>query len=185
MTRFNASCIEAPARIAEPRPAQVSWLFLVSLLLVGGCRDEPTPAAPPPSVAPLDHLGDGELLPDTEQAFGLELPRDLRVTARFDDVVQAQGRMSVESLVDHFKQRVNVAAIEMSEQQAVFPRVYIKGDRSKRLYRIVISRYGKRSRVRITDLTGAPTVQGLNEIERWERAGLNPDGSQKDRLQVY
>lgn len=174
-------------RCASPAARSLAHRCMaLTLLLAGACRDEPSaPAAASASTVPLDRLAQDEVLPDTPHAFGLELPPSLRVTARFDDVVQAEGTMSLERLIEHFKQRVHVAAIELSEQQAIFPRVYIRGDERKRTYRIVISTHGKRSRVRITDVTGAPTVQGLSEAERWERAGHNPDGSLKNRLQVY
>ncbi len=157
-------------------------LLLVSL--ASSCRDEQKVeqqvAAPPP-----DHLAPGEHLPDTELTFGIEVPRGMRVTARFPDVAQLDGSLGISQLVSYYKQHVAVAAVEMGASQAVFPRAYIRGDEKKHIYRIVISKHGKRSKVRISDITGAPVVEGLSEEQRWERAGLQQDGTQKDRLKVY
>ncbi len=155
----------------------------VCLCALGCQRDETTTENPVD--APEDHLAPGEHLPDAELTFGIEVPRGMRVTATFKDVAQLDGSLSIEQLVSYYKEHVLVAAIEMGATQAVFPRVYVRGDAQKRQYRIVISKHDNRSKVRITDVTGTPVVKGLSERERWERAGLNPDGTQKDRLKAF
>jgi hypothetical protein len=66
----------------------------------------------------------------------------------------------------------------------VFPRVFVKGDKQKRIYRIEIHRARNLTTVNLRDITPPKVPQGLTEEERWERAGRNPDGSLKDPLKA-
>jgi hypothetical protein len=163
-------------------------LIAFCLALLGtACKRGPDPSsqAEPAAKEPGDQLAAGEHLPDAELTFGIEVPRGMTVLSRFKDVVQLQGPLSVEQLARYYRQHIAAAIVELGENNAVFPRVYVNGDDTKRIYRIVISKKRKGSLVRISDITAPPTVKGLDERERWERAGLTPSGSQKDRLGVY
>jgi hypothetical protein len=73
----------------------------------------------------------------------------------------------------------------MTSSGARFARVSLKGDTSGHVYDIEISREGTTSYVRMKDVTAPPRVQGLSDADRWQRAGMNPDGTVKDRLQQY
>jgi hypothetical protein len=127
----------------------------------------------------------GETLPGREQVFGIEVPRGMRVASRFNDVVQLSGHAAPEAVANHFRDHVLAQHVEVGANQTVFPRVFIKGDQSKRLYRIEIAHAQNRTTVNMRDITPPPVTEGLTEAERWERAGRNPDGTVKDPLKQY
>jgi hypothetical protein len=170
-----------------PRTRAMALLAMSLLVTCGafGCkrqsRDEPSAAATSTS----DRLSPTETLPGRPTAFGIEVPLGMEVSANLGDVIHLTGRLSVAQLVDYFRKHVAVANIELTDQGAVFPRAYVNSDPTKRLYSIDIRRAGNGSLVRLRDVTPTPAVQGLSNAERWQRAGLNPDGSLKDRLKTY
>jgi hypothetical protein len=155
---------------------------LVLVLVLGGCDDEKV--MPPGSLAageasgkkPLDRLAPGELAPGRAEAFGLVLPRDLNVEARFPDAVHATGAVSPEALANYVRVRVEVAHVEIGAARTVFPRARIKGGNAERSYRIEVVTDGPRTRLVVRDITPPPTVQGISEAERWRRAGMTPNG---------
>lgn len=117
--------------------------------------------------------------------FGIKVPRGMKLNYHYLDVAQARGSVPLANLAEYFRKHVSVASIEMSESRAVFPRAYINGDEKKRVFRIEIIHHFGQSTVKVSDVTPVRAPEGLTEEQRWERAGLNPDGSQKNRLQVY
>jgi hypothetical protein len=141
-------------------------------------------AAPSSSAAP-DRLTKQEALPGRERAFGIEVPSGMRVSSRFDDVIHLTGARSVRDLVSYFSKHVSVANVELLPDGALFARARVNGDTSPRLYRIDIAQRGPISHVKLSNVTPPPVVQGLNDAERWQRAGLNADGSLKDRLKPF
>lgn len=159
-------------------------LVVLALLLLGACRNQ----APEPDETAEQHadrLAPGEQLPGVENTFGVEVPPGMRVSSRFPDVVQLQGRIHLDHLVRYYQKHLLVTGVELSQDRAEFRRAHVKGDPEKRLYRVVITQKNKHSVVRISDVTPAPRVEGLDQAERWERAGMQSDGSLKDRLNVY
>jgi hypothetical protein len=164
------------------------FLGLCLALCVGsvackGERDQPlkrTPKAPAP-----DRLLPDEALPGVERVFGLEVPQGLSISAQFSDVAQLTGIVPAEAVVKKLRDQVIVEHLELGTERTVFPRVFVKNDPRKRLFRIEVSSQRNRTDVRIRDITPPPVTQGLNESQRWEQAGRNSDGSLKDRLKVY
>ena len=88
-------------------------------------------------------------------------------------------------MVKRLREQVIVEHLELGTGRTVFPRVFVKNDPRKRLFRIEVSSQRNRTDVRIRDITPPPVTQGLNESQRWEQAGRNSDGSLKDRLKVH
>ena len=74
------------------------FLALAAAVATSACKndDEVTvvgaaSAQPTASAVPVDHLATGELLEGSAKAFGLVLPRGVRIDAAFSDVVYASG----------------------------------------------------------------------------------------------
>jgi hypothetical protein len=159
----------------------VTALALAALVALG-CDGEdrvvgPGSGAPGASAKkPVDRLAPGELAPGRLDAFGLVLPRDLSVDARFHDQVHASGPVTPEALANYVRTRVEVAHVEIGAARTVFPRARIKGAPAERLYRVEVVPSGPRTRLVIRDITPPPTVQGISEEERWRRAGMTPGG---------
>jgi hypothetical protein len=121
----------------------------------------------------------------TEKAFGIPVPRELKVKARFSQAVHLAGRARAADLTEYFRGYVLVDHLELSGTETIFPLVRVKGSPDSRLFRIRISEVSdKNSEVVIEDVTPPPTTPGLSETQRWEQVGMNPDGTLKDRLQL-
>ncbi len=167
----------------------MSAVALAALLALGCDSDEsvvgPGEALPAQSAKPpVDRLAPGELAPGRSEAFGLLLPRDVNVDARFPDAVHASGRVTPEALANYVRTRVEVAHVEIGAARTVFPRARIKGGDVARIYRIDIVPGVARTLLLVRDITPPPTVQGISEAERWRRAGMTPDGKPLNEKQL-
>ena len=159
--------------------------MIMLCLLASGCTQS-KPAPPIRSdLRGQDRLKPNEPLPGRVMAFGIEMPRELNLTLRERTQVQLEGHVSAQSVASHIRKHVVAEHVELGENTIVFPRVYLKGDKSKRVYRIDISSRGNRTRVKMADLTRPKAKPDLTPEERWEQAGRNPDGTLKDRLSLY
>lgn len=167
--------------------AQLAGVAVLSSLLAfqPGCEDtQPKLKLRDRPAQALDRLETAEQLPGQERIFGIEVPRGMKVASRFGDVIMLTGRVDRNAVANHFRQHVLTQHVEMAEGRTVFPRVHVKGDRSRRVYRIEIAQTRNLTSVSMRDVTQPPATHGLSEGERWDQAGRNPDGSQKDRLRA-
>jgi hypothetical protein len=147
-----------------------------------GCKENQQQQAP--ATTP-DGLKPNEPVLGTEKAFGIPVPRDLHVKARFSKAVHLAGHAKAADLTEYFRGYVLVDHLELSGTETIFPLVRIKGANDKRVFRITISEIGKNdSEVVIEDVTPPPIAPGLTEEQRWEQVGMNPDGTLKNRLQL-
>lgn len=166
----------------------VGLVLFAGAFVLEGCRcarDEPPPIERTQKPEAPDRLRPGETLPGREIVFGMEVPSGMRVASRFPEVVQLSGHVKPEAVINYFRKLVHADTVELGTTRTVFPRARVKTDEKKRLYRIEVVSERSLTKVRIRDITPSPPVQGLNNAERWERAGRNPDGSLKDRLKAY
>lgn len=158
-------------------------MIALGALIAGlGCDSDGSvvgPGAPLPAASgakPVDRLAPGELPAGQSEAFGLVLPRALRLDARFPDGAHASGPVTPEALANYVRARVDVAHVEIGAARTVFPRARIKAGNPAKSYRIEVVPDGPRTRLVIRDVTPPPTVQGISEEERWRRAGMTPNG---------
>ena len=172
---------------ARPRPRGGVGLPLALLVSVLACN-ETEPAVVPSDLGdagpassgsgkPVDRLAPGELAPGKSSAFGLLLPRKMKLDAKSARTAHASGRVSPEDLANYVRKRVKVSHVELGAARTIFPRARITGGLPNKEYRIeVVPTRAGFTRLVITDLTRPPATQGISEKERWRRAGLTPDG---------
>jgi hypothetical protein len=164
--------------------------LVIGLLAAVGCRQEEeyvgpnlaaaSASATAPQPPPVDRLAPGELAPGKADAFGLVLPRKLKVDATFPRAVHASGRVSPEALSNYIRERVLVSHVELGAARTVFPRVRIKGGAPNRTYRIeVVGSFGG-SKLVVRDVTRPAAPRGISIEERWRRAGMTPKGKPLD-----
>ncbi len=190
-----------PAR----RPAAASLVCVISLgafgaMAVGtGCeRNEPRRVehadgpAKPKVATPVDRLAPGELEPSDELAFGLPIPKGMRVVRRFDDATHAKGRIDHDELVEYLKRRLSTSHVTYKLDKVVFPEVQLRdapsneagdeadGEAPPKTLQIEVWADRDMTWMRVKDTTVPPLVEGLTEAERWRRAGMHPDGSPLD-----
>jgi hypothetical protein len=137
-------------------------------------------AAASASIAPpADHLAPGELIEGSQQAFGITLPRDLRVKGTFVDVVYASGQVSVHALTQYFRARLEDGSLREGAQASTFEHVRVRGKPGlELLVRVAAARDG--ANVEIRNAT-PPTASPLgDEPSRWKAVGLTPHGRVAD-----
>ncbi|HEY6726926.1 MAG TPA: hypothetical protein VI197_22995 [Polyangiaceae bacterium] len=141
-------------------------------------------AAPSPSTsqsgAPKtpDRLAPGELREGNGTLFGLKLPVGMKVDAQFPQSAHASGLVSVEKLANYVRQRVTVSRVELAASGTVFPQATIRGGDPARRYQIEVSSKGRTAKLSVLWLNPPkpPPVVGISEEQRWQRAGVTPDG---------
>jgi hypothetical protein len=149
-------------------------------------QDKPSTASATPSAAPvpassmpIDHLAPGELVEGGQQAFGLTLPRDVRIEQAFADVVYARGRVPVHALVQYFHARLQEGGMREGERSASFDHVKVRGKPGLELAIHIMDEPGG-TRVEIRDTTPPPAPGLPDEASRWKQVGLTPDGRLAD-----
>jgi hypothetical protein len=130
-----------------------------------------------PRIKPIDSLEEGELAEGEVVAFGLPLPRGMKVKAQFPDAVHANGRVAFEAVANYVRKRVTASRVDTGPSMTVFDGAVLKSDQSQRLRVDVLSRHGSVQLV-VRDLNPrpGPPDPGGTDAERWKRMGLTPDG---------
>ena len=172
--------------------------LLFFVLAVACHKAEPTTAVAQPSEsvsAPIDHLASDELLEGDSKAFGLTLPRGMRVDAAFVDVVFASGVAPPERLAQsdytaavtrYVRSRVREGKmIEPTwdhPYRTTFDHVRVPAMPDKQLVIDVEPKRGVIGGVQIGvhDVTPVPAAKLPDEAARWAAAGLKPNGQPLD-----
>ena len=178
----------------HPRVERVTVVLGITALaaVCGGCRGKgarggaaASASAASSAPKPVDRLAPGELAPGEAEAFGLVLPKGMKVQARFPGKVHARGRLRPEDVANYIRGRVIVRYVELGAAATIFPRVTIKQGAKDRLYTIEVAGNGRSTQLTITDTTPPPKppIQ-LSQAQLMERAGLTPDGKVKNLKQL-
>lgn len=157
------------------RPATVALL----LFAVACSAEEEEPLLLYPGVIPtqpLDVVEAGELAPGTESAFGLELPREMRVQAKLEDAWHAKGNLHFDDVANFVRRRVLARKEETGPTKTVFVDAAILGDPQERRVQVEVSKRDAKVFMVIRDRTPKPAAKGLSEAERWRRAGIGKNG---------
>lgn len=161
-----------------------------------GCRSQrvvedehATPPAPPPvrtaeaAAAPVDRVLPDELAEGSQAAFGLLLPRVMRVEGRFDDVVLASAHAPADAVANYVRQRVTAEQVITGPQKTLFARAVVKGSTGPKVSIAVIS-LPNRTEMEVRNATPKPTQPNQTPEERWRALGLKPDGTLLDPTQL-
>lgn len=173
--------------LARPRPLALAALALACAAATAcrsGADAPPTPAPSASAEAPrrraADQVAPGELAEGTEQAFGLPIPRKMRVRLRFPDEIVATGEVPAEQVSNYVRQRVLAERVETGPAKTVFSRATLKRDPARFLRVEVISRGARGAELVVRDVTRPPPEPGLSDEERWRQKGFKPDGTPLD-----
>lgn len=164
-----------------------SLVILAAALTTFGaasCKSREEAPAPPVASAPArsDHLDPNELLEGKEKAFALPLPRDLKVSFRFANSVQADGIVPMEGVSNFFRQRVRDGNIQVGASETRFEKVRAPGEPA-RLLRIRLTAERNICHAVIDDVTPPPDMVGT-PTDRMKQVGLTPDGKLLDRSHI-
>lgn len=159
---------------------QLAALLALALFAVH-CKKAPTEERPrdeAPSL-PADRLAPGELPEGDEEAFGVKLPRGMRVERGFSSIVHAVSTtLTPEPVADYLRARVTDGSMAKRTDEIRFTGVHPAKDPKREL--TIQIREGERGvstcDVLFIDATPPEVVPDLTEDERRARAGLSPDG---------
>jgi len=174
-------------RIGAPSRAGLAAAFTLclGLCLAVGCRSKSRAERDvPEEPSTPDRLTHEERLPEAETAFGLPIPKGMRLTRHFGDAAYFSGELPMASVLEHLKEYVEAREVQMMSRRAVFARAYVKGDEARRVFRIEVSETARGSQVHIKNVTPPPATKG-SEADLWSRAGRKPDGTPIDQNQLY
>ena len=124
---------------------------------------------------PVDHLAPGELLEGSERAFGITLPRGVRVDGAFVQVVLASGSLTVHPLVQYFRSRLQGGDLREGETSATFEHVTVPGESDRQLS-VHIEEVRRKAVIDIRDTTPRAASKLPDEAARWKSVGLTPGG---------
>jgi hypothetical protein len=169
------------------RPAAVAVLVALATAS-GACHrasDDPTvpldstPPAPSAAATPVDHLAPGELLEGKAEAFGLRLPRDVAIEGAFRDLVIASGPVLLHPVVQYLRARLQGGNLREGEMSATFDDVRVAAKPGPPLHiHVGVAPDGVRLEVRDETPPELPALP--DEVSRWRRVGLTPDGRLAD-----
>ncbi len=160
------------------RGALVVTLGAVFFALAGCAEEEPLLLRPMGlRPIPVDTTLPGELAEGSFVAFGLAVPREMRVTRHFRDEVYAQGRLELAAVVNYFRDRLEAKRVETGPHRTIFVGAEVLDEPEHTVDVDVMRRIGY-VEVIITKKTRerAKPEPGLTEKERWGRMGLTPEG---------
>lgn len=165
---------------------------LGALCLAGGLvsctQRDPKGHGPPAYEAPLDtklidDTGPGELAEGKDEAFGLRLPRRMRVERRYPDAVFVRGNVTGEQAANYVRARVVARSVDTGPSKTLFSDARVRapdGGEGGRLLRLeVVSLVGSTELV-VRDVTPPKVEPGLSEEDRWKKHGMSKDGKVLD-----
>jgi hypothetical protein len=147
----------------------------------GACKREPPPPPAPP--APVDQLAPGEVVEGKDKAFALPLPRHTKVTGRFDTSVTVRSPLKPEDLANFVRARVKDGNVVAGGAATTFEDVVVPAEPQRRLtieVRKTPLTGDARSEMTVRDTTPPPVEPGLTDEQRWQKAGLDPNGNVLD-----
>ncbi len=171
--------------------------FAAIALALGACKRDPEiaiitpPAETSASSKPIDHLAPNELLEGDAKAFGLVLPRGMRVDAAFADVAFASGHVPVPGAVQYVRTHVREGKmIEPSfagDGRTTFDKVRVPALPDRVLVISVRELPGApvgTTQIELHDVTPTKAPELPDEAARWRNAGLAPNGRVLDPTEL-
>jgi hypothetical protein len=164
-------------------------LVVFSIACACACNRDPavtvvaaaSTTAPSASV-PIDHLGSGELLEGTATAFGLAIPRVMRIDAAFGDVVYASGQVPADSVAKYVRARVREGRMIEGDYAhygtVTFEQVRIPTSPDKE-FTVVVRPAAEGvgvTKLEVHDATPIHAPPLPDDTARWKNAGLGPGG---------
>lgn len=154
------------------------------MIVVAACKSKNNdPDPPPPSAPQADHLAENEVIEGKERAFALPLPHHAQVTGRFATSITVKSPLKPEELANFVRARVKEGNIVAGGAATRFENVVVPAEPARRLT-IEVRRTALtgdvRSEMTVRDTTPPPVEPGLTDEQRFQKAGMTPDGKLLD-----
>lgn len=141
------------------------------------------PSASVDAMAPLphDHLAPGELLPGTETAFGLTLPRGSRIESTFPQQIIAACDAKPADVANYVRRHVSMGAVKVGAAATMWDGAQVAARPGRELtIKVEEGPTGVGTRITLRDVTPPPFDPSLTEEQRWRQAGVAPGGKLVD-----
>ena len=168
---------------------RAAWLLMAVTL---GCQREREQSSAEPSSAltarpskavPVDRLAPNELSAGNAEVWGFAVPREMQVEHRLSDVAHLVGPVKPDALANNVRDRVLGSHVESGAARTVFPNARIKAGARDRVYEFDVIPGPGMTQLVIRDTTPPPVTPGLSDAQRWQQAGLTPEGRPIDPKQ--
>jgi hypothetical protein len=128
-----------------------------------------------------DRLAPGELAPGKDVAFGLTLPRALRVYLRDPFAIHAEGRVEAERVSNYVRHQVKAQSIEVGAAKTIFNQARVEGAAApSKPLRIEVLKLDQGTRLVVVDLTPRKVDPSLKPDDLWRIHGFDKDGKHMD-----
>jgi hypothetical protein len=129
-------------------------------------------------VVVIDRLEPGEIPEGTERAFGLKIPRGMKIVYSGPEQIDAEGNYGAERMANYVRKRVKVDGVELGAARTVFDHARVLGDNSDRTVRVEVVTTEFGSRLVVKNRTPTKDLDpGLTPEERLRKYGLDPKGN--------
>lgn len=180
MTTLTLRDLLVPRPLVRAAPLFIAISLAISL---AACKSDP-PAPPPaktsaPAAAAPDRVDPDEVPEGSEKAFGLPIPRAMRVDATFPDAVRASGAIPFDAVSNYVRARVVSERVETGPAKTVFSRATLKTAPEKML-RVEVVAFGDRTEMIVRDVTRPPGSDTVKPTDPWSRPGFDPRDRKAD-----
>jgi hypothetical protein len=117
----------------------------------------------------------GELPTGRETAFGLKLPRQVKIVTREPFRIHAEGRIQPERVANYIRLNVNAEAIDVGAAKTIFNQAVVKGTTEPKL-RIEVAKSGKGTRLTLHNLTPQKVDPSLKKEDIQKLHGYDQTG---------
>ncbi|MBI5537201.1 MAG: hypothetical protein HY898_31055 [Deltaproteobacteria bacterium] len=142
---------------------------------------QPAPSAPSAPAPNVDRLDPQEIPEGKESAFGLKLPRDMKITFNSPTEINAVGRINAERVANYVRKRVKVDGIELGAARTVFPNARVIGEPIDRPIRVEVIVTNEGTELVVRNLAKPKVLDPeLTPDERKRQYGIDPNGDKID-----
>lgn len=169
----------------DARSPLASALFA---LFVAACKKEEiaevipvdTPRTEDAAKAP-DHLTEVELVEGTEKAYGLVLPRNVKIDNAFVNVIYASGDPRPDAVANYIRARVRMGTVQIGAANTLFEKVQVPANPGHEInIRVAAGDNGRGCVVELREAVPPPKPLPGTDVDRFRAVGISPDGKLLD-----
>ena len=136
--------------------------------------------APPDAAVPKapDHLVEPELEEGTAKAYGLVLPRNVKVDNAFINVIYASGDPRPDAVANYIRARVRMGTVQIGAANTLFEKVQVPANPGHEItIRVAAGNNGRGCAIELREAIPPPKPLEGSEADKFRAAGIHPDGT--------
>ena len=144
--------------------------------------------APPDAAAPkaADHLAEPELEEGTAKAFGLVLPRNVKIDNAFVNLIYASGEPRPDAVANYIRARVRMGTVQIGAANTLFEKVQVPANPGHEInIRVAAGENGHGCVIELREAVPPPKPLPGTEADKFRAVGVNPDGTLVDPTHLH